>query len=205
MLFLVAAVILMPAGKAWSSMAVSDEPEHEYASIVERTLVFNDFTFKTPDGGLFNLREYAKGKRLVIVNFSAGWCKNSNMNGPVVQRLFEKYKDRGLGVVLVMEYSDAEEVQAHLDRIGVSYPVAVESDSRDNREKTTHFMYRTSVGDKRKWGTPFYVIIDSRDVQEDRPGAPLASRVYTVSGEIIESEAENFIETRLNGSRPTSL
>lgn len=188
------------ARSANSSKQGPDDSEHEYAPIVEQKLDFQDFTLQTPEGGLFNLREYAEGKRVVIVNFSAAWCRNSNMNGPVVQRLYEKYKDRGLGVVFVMEYSNPEEARVHLNRVGVSYPVAFESRSRDEREKTTHFMYRTSVGDKRKWGTPFYAIIDTRDIQQGRAGAPLASRIHTVAGEIIEAEANTFLEARLGAA-----
>jgi hypothetical protein len=39
------------------------------------------------------------------------------------------------------------------------------------------------------------VIIDARDLQAE--GNLLARRVHTVSGEIIEAEAEKFIEQRL--------
>jgi hypothetical protein len=57
------------------------------------------------------------------------------------------------------------------------------------------------VGDKRKWGTPFYVILDARDILPAGTGQLLARRVHTVSGEIIESEAEQFLSSRLAGSK----
>ncbi|HEU4391388.1 MAG TPA: TlpA disulfide reductase family protein [Blastocatellia bacterium] len=173
------------------------EEEHEYAPIVASNLDYHDFSYKTLDGKPVSLREYLDGKRLVIVDYAAAWCKNTNYNGPVVKRLYDKYKDRGLGVVVVMEYSDPEEIRIHINRIGIDYPVVIETKSREEREKSTHYKYRSGVGDKRKWGTPFYVLIDSRDVVPPVPQLPVAVRVYTASGELIETEAERFIELHL--------
>jgi glutathione peroxidase-family protein len=186
------AVLFMSALKP-----TAQEQDHEYAPIVSSSLDYHDFSYKTLEGKPVNLREYMEGKRLVIVNYSAGWCKNSNYGGPVVKRLYDKYKDRGLGVIAVMEYSDPEEIKIHINRIGIDYPVVIETQSRDDREKTIHYKYRSAVGDKRKWGTPFFVIIDSRDVVPPVPQLPLAVRVHTASGELIETEAERFIEEHL--------
>jgi peroxiredoxin len=178
----------------FTSLAQTDQQEHEYAPIMETRLVFNDFTYKGLDGRELNLRDYASGKQVIIVNFSAAWCKNSNLNGPVLQRLYEKYKDRGLGVVGVMEYSDPEEIRIHINRIGITYPVVVETYSREDRDKTQHFKYRTAVADKRKWGTPFYALIDARSIEPPRAGAPLTTRLHVIAGEMIESEIEGFIQ-----------
>jgi len=191
----------MAAYAASNPVAVSDTPEP--APITEQKLDFYDFTLKTTDGQSFNLRDYAAGKRVTVVAYVAGWCPNSNQNGHVIKRLYDKYRERGLGVVVVTEYSDAEEVRIHVNRIGIDYPVVMETKGRGNRKDSLHFKYRRAVGDKRKWGTPFYIIIPARDVQAAAPKAPLARHVYTVSGEIIESEAERFIERQL-GEAPTA-
>src|SRR5512138_2514006 len=103
----------------------NDEPE--IAPIVERQLDVSDFTLKTSDGRSFNLREYARDKRLMIVAYVAGWCPNSNRNGHVLKRLYDKFHRRGLGVVVVMEYSDPSEIAIHMNRIGIDYPVVVET------------------------------------------------------------------------------
>lgn len=180
------------------ALPFSDEPEP--APIVERKLDFYDINFKPTEGGAFNLRDYASGKRIVIVSFIAGWCGNSNRNGHVLKRLYDKYHERGLGAVVVTEYSDADEVRIHINRIGIDYPVVTETTSRGDRKDSQHYKYRRAVGDKRKWGTPFYVILDARDIENSTPKAPLARRAFTVSGEIVESEAEAFIEQRLNAT-----
>lgn len=191
-------VVLAVASSNASALPFNNDPEP--APIVERKLDFYDFNLKTTEGNPFNLRDYAMGKRIVIVGFVAGWCANSNRNGHVLKRLYDKYHERGLGAVIVTEYSDADEVRIHINRIGIDYPVVTETSSRDDRKDSRHYKYRHAVGDKRKWGTPFYVILDARDIETAAPKSPLARHVFTVSGEIVEPEAEAFIEQRLNGN-----
>ncbi len=190
---LIILAVMVPKAPA---LPFSDEPEP--APIVERKLDFYDINFKTTEGAAFSLRNYASGKRIVIVSFIAGWCGNSNRNGHVLKRLYDKYHERGLGAVVVTEYSDADEVRIHINRIGIDYPVVTETTSRGDRKDSQHYKYRRAVGDKRKWGTPFYVILDARDIETSAVKTPLARRAFTVSGEIVESEAEAFIEQHLN-------
>jgi peroxiredoxin len=190
-------ILIALAVVAANAPALSLNSDPEPAPIVERQMDFYDFNFKAADGRAFNLRDYATGKRVVIVSFVAGWCSNSNRNGHVLKRLYDKYRDRGLGAVVVTEYSDADEVRIHVNRIGIDYPVVMETSSRGDRKDSRHYKYRHSVGDKRKWGTPFYVILDARDIEASAPKAPLARRVFTVSGELVEAEAEAFIEQHI--------
>jgi glutathione peroxidase-family protein len=192
---LVAAALLGLQSAGVSRAMFNDEPEP--APIVERKLEVFDFTLKTAEGRAFNLREYAQDKRTVIVAYVAGWCPNSNRNGHVLKRLYDKYHNRGLGVVVVMEYSDASEVAMHVNRIGIDYPVVIETNRQGQRKDSQHYKYRRKVEDKRKWGTPFYVLIDTRDVEAAALKQPLARHVWTVSGEMVEAEAATFIENHL--------
>jgi peroxiredoxin len=175
----------------------TDDAKPDYAPIIERKLDYYDFTYKTVDGGSFDLRDYAKGKSVVIVEYLAGWCPNSNRNGHIVERLWTKYREGGLGLVGVAEYSDADELRIHIGRIGIDYPFVVDTRKREQRKDSSHYKYRHAVGDKRKWGTPFYVIIDTRDIEQATINGPLARRVYTVSGELVEDEADQFIRERI--------
>ena len=96
-----------------------------------------------------------------------------------------------------MEYSDSSEITMHINRIGIDYPVVIETNRQGQRKDSQHYKYRRRVDDKRKWGTPFYVLIDTRDTESASANQPLARRVWTVSGEIVEAEAETFIENHL--------
>jgi len=175
----------------------STKDDAEFAPIIERKIDFYNFDYRTVDGHTFDLRDYFKRKSLVIIAYVAGWCPNSNRNGHVIEKAWSVYRDRGLGVVGVAEYSDPDELRIHINRIGIDYPVVVETKDRNHRKDSLHYRYRHAVGDKRKWGTPFYVIVDTRDIEAGSPTGLLARRVYTVSGEVEESELERFIHPRL--------
>lgn len=206
-LLLVTAVMLAapPVGahrllEARATLA-TDDAKPDYAPIIDRKLDYYDFTYQTVEGISFDLRDYAQGKSVVIVEYLAGWCPNSNRNGHIVERLWTKYRERGLGVVGVAEYSDADELRIHIGRIGIDYTFVVETRKREQRKDSSHYKYRHAVGDKRKWGTPFYVIIDTRDIEIAAPGGPLARRVYTVSGELVEADADQFIRERVGDAQ----
>jgi len=172
---------------------ITDHNTPEYAPIVERNLDFYEFKFVTIDGSAFDLRGYLKGKSLVIIEYFAGWCPNSNRNGHVLERLWTKYRDRGLGVVGVAEYSDEAELRIHINRIGIDYPIVVETKKLGQRKDSSHYRYRHAVGDKRKWGTPFYVIIDTRDIETSGVNGLITRKVYTVSGELEEESTDQFL------------
>jgi hypothetical protein len=198
---LITAPVVLPAGipiEHKTSLVPQRDPDS--APIVQRKLDFYDFTYETVAGNSFDLRAYARDKALVIVEYLAGWCPNSNRNGHIMQRLWTRYRERGLGVVGVAEYSSAAELQTHINRIGIDYPMVIETSKRYQRKHTSHYKYRQAAGDNRKWGTPFYVIIEARDIEPATNG-PLARRVYTVSGEIVEAEADQFIRERIAESR----
>ena len=182
---------------AWEK---TDHNKPEYAPILERNLDFYGFNYSTVEGGSFDLNEHLRGKQLIIVEYFAGWCENSNRNGHVIQRLWAKYRDRGLGVIGVAEYSDAAELRIHINRIGIDYPVVVETKKLGQRKDSSHYRYRRAVGDKRKWGTPFYVIIDARNVEQGGPNGLIARRVYTASGELEEESTDQFLSKALTRS-----
>ncbi len=63
-----------------------------------------------------------KGKP-VLLDFWAFWCGPCRMEGPIVDRVAEKYKDRGLAVVGVSVDGDDEEVKSGARAAHMTYPV----------------------------------------------------------------------------------
>lgn len=170
---------------------------HEYAPLVERKIDYKDWTFKSlKDGSPVNLRELAKGKKLLLVVYFAPWCGNWKMQAPVVARLYKEYSKHGFEVVAVSEYASPEDSRAYFESAGgAPYTVVVESEGREARDKTTHYGYRQACQDSRRWGSPFSVFLEPARLNPT--GEVLTEKAWVVGGELIEQEAEQFIREKL--------
>ena len=179
-----------------TARVVRAQDGHEYAPVVETTLNYKDWTFKSlKDGAPVNLREWSKGKKLLMVVYFAPWCGNWKMEATVVARLYDKYKKDGFDVVAVSEYGTQEQTRAFFGEQGAPYPVVVESETREERDKTTHYGYRQSCGDSRRWGSPMNVFLEPKRL--NKKGDVLTEKAFVVVGELIETDAEQFIRDRL--------
>ena len=185
--------------------ASAQDDGHEYAPIKEQQINYKDWTLKTyPAGEPLNLRQWARGKRLVLVAYFAPWCGNWKLEAPVVARLYEKYHPFGFDVIAVSEYGTPADRQAFFHDNPVPYTVVVESDAREARDKTTHYGYRQLTGDTRKWGSPYNVFLVPGTLKRD--GDLLTEKAWVVGGELVEAEAEQFIREKLKlkaGDAPT--
>jgi thiol-disulfide isomerase/thioredoxin len=171
---------------------------HEYAPLLEQKIDYKDWTFNSlKDGTPTTLRELAKGKKLVMVVYFAPWCGNWRAEAPTVFKLYDKYKAQGFEVVGVSEYGSADDSRKYFESQGgaAPFPVVVESEATDAREKTTHFGYRQTAGDPRKWGSPFNVFLEPAKL--NKTGDVLTEKAWVVGGELIEKDAEQFIRERL--------
>lgn len=172
---------------------------HEYAPIVEKTVNYeswtlNDLVTNKP----VSLRSLMEAKRLVMVLYFAPWCPNWRHEAPVAARLYDKYKSQGFEIVAVSEYAPAADSRAYFGSKGAPYPVVVESESRDDRDKTPHFTYRQRTGDTRKWGSPWNIFLDPAKCNS--AGDVLTEKAFVVNGELIEDEADKFIADRLKSN-----
>jgi peroxiredoxin len=193
------AAAMMLAAPPIPLRAAQAETEHQYARLREVKLELKDFSFPTPTGATLNLRDAARGKRLVIVSYFAAWCHNSNYDVTTLNELYLKYREQGLAVVGVCEYSSAEELRGFVDRHQPIYPICFEStDQIKDRSTTTHHRYRKQANDKRKWGTPFNLVISASEIEER--GETVARRVRVAAGELIKAEVEELIRQQLSAS-----
>jgi len=169
---------------------------HEYAPIQEKKINYKDWTYKRMGTGEpVNLREWSKGKKLVLVVYLAPWCNNWKMEAPVVERLYDKYKAHGFDVIGVSNYGTERDQQIHFKDKTPPYTVVIESDTREARDKTTHYAYRQLTGDARKWGSPYNIFLVPSKLKEE--GDVLTEKAWVNNGELIEEEADEFIRKRL--------
>ncbi len=59
-----------------------------------------DFSIKDTDGNLFSLAN-ERGKKTILIVFWSIFCEPCRAEMPAIQKLYEKYKDKGLDVISV--------------------------------------------------------------------------------------------------------
>ncbi|MDX2161880.1 MAG: TlpA disulfide reductase family protein [bacterium] len=87
-----------------------------------------DFTITTFDGAPFNLA--AQRGNVVVVNFWASWCAPCRDEAPLLEQLWQDYRDRGV-VVVGVAYSDVDSnSQAFIREFGITYPNGPDTGTR---------------------------------------------------------------------------
>jgi len=170
--------------------------QNEQAPIVEKEIVYKNWALKNvKNDGETNLRDFAKGKKLVMVVYFAPWCPNWRHDAPMLERFYEKYKAAGLGIIGVGEYDTVAAMKTNLDSLKITFPVVYESEARTDKQKTAHYEYRKSTGDTRNWGSPWYIFLEPSLLEEQ--GDVLVKKTSVINGELIELEGERFVRQKL--------
>ena len=105
-----------------------------------------DFTLRALDGP--NLRLQVQRGRVVLVNFWATWCGPCRKEMPHLNRLADKYRASGLvllGINVDDDVRNATEVAA---KLGVKFPVLLDTDKKVSRLYDLNSMPSTMVIDR---------------------------------------------------------
>lgn len=114
-----------------------------------------DFAITTFDGQDLSLNDL-RGQ-IVVLNFWASWCGPCRVEAPDLQRIHERYQDRGV-VVVGITYTDTDAKSlAFMDEFGMTYPNGPDRGNRisdryniqgvpetfviDREGKVAHFIY----------------------------------------------------------------
>ena len=174
---------------------------HEYSPLVEKTVNYKNWKLpnlmtQEPE----DLRSVMAGKKLVMIVYFAPWCGNWKHEAPIAAKLYEKYKAQGFQVIGISEYAASTDTASYFGGKEPPYPVFVESESRDDKQKTPHYGYRQLTGDTRNWGSPWNIFLEPDKVNAN--GEVLTEKAFVVNGELIEEEVDKFIASKLGP--PTS-
>jgi peroxiredoxin len=179
-----------------SEHQVSDAQKKELKELFQ----FKDFFGTAMDGRYVNLNQPKekgyKPSRVLIMSYVAEWCKNCNYEAPYLRDLYNKYHSRGLEIVARSEYSEVAKMKEVVARHQTPYPVITGSViSYDERQKirmeTFQYLLRSTLGDKRMWGTPFSIIVINGDMQNP----------YIVMGEMKAEQVDPLVEKALKTSQ----
>ena len=186
------------------SSSIARAQSHEYSPLVEKTVNYKNWKLqnlvtKEPE----DLRKVMAGKKLVMIVYFAPWCGNWKNEAPIAAKLYEKYKDKGFQVIGISEYAAAKETATYFGEKEPPYPVFVESETRDDKQKTAHYGYRQLTGDTRNWGSPWNIFLEPDKVNAN--GEVLTEKAFVVNGELIEDEVDKFIASKLGATSATAI
>ncbi|HUR98632.1 MAG TPA: TlpA disulfide reductase family protein [Pyrinomonadaceae bacterium] len=169
---------------------------NEQSPIVDKEIAYKNWVYKNVQTGAdIDLRNFANGKKLVVVVYFAPWCPNWKHDVRFVQSMYDKYKGSGLEVIAVGEYDPVDSIKAHIAEYKLTFPVVWESDARTAKQTTSHYEYRKAVGDTRNWGSPWYIFLEGSKLE--RSGPVIVKKAPVVNGELIQPDAEKFIREKL--------
>jgi peroxiredoxin len=87
-----------------------------------------DFTLRALDGP--NLRLQEQRGRVVMVNFWATWCGPCRQEMPQLNKLYDKYKSAGFVLLGVNVDDDARNAAGVAGKLGVKFPVLLDTDKK---------------------------------------------------------------------------
>ena len=70
--------------------------------------------------------------KVVLIDFWATWCPPCRVAMPHLQKVWEKYKDRGV-IVIALTADDERRVASFIKQAGYTFPVALDDRGRTNR------------------------------------------------------------------------
>ena len=86
-----------------------------------------DFSVPLLDGSTFRLSDY-RGQA-VWINFWATWCPPCRAEMPDVEEVYQSYQGQGLKVVALSIGEARRDVQAYVDRTGLTFNIGLDSDT----------------------------------------------------------------------------
>lgn len=149
-----------------------------------------NFVLEDTTGKVQDFYKFLKGKNIVLLTFLRADCPNSHFELPNIEKNYEKFKSKGFDVFSIMEYSSDDLLKNYLTTYnpGITTTLGTRTkEDEDIRFLTDHYRLRKSLGDTRKWGTPFSFLIKDGDLRN----------VWYVGGEFNPGDLEKFLEENL--------
>ena len=132
-----------------ASVAAAEQPPLGHKmNPVSPPLAAPGFTLPDMDGEMHTLDDF-RGK-VVMLNFWATWCPPCRREMPSMQRLYEKYHERGLAVIAVNQFEDPDLVFEFTGRLSLepTFPILFDRESRVSEQYRVKGLPTTYLLDK---------------------------------------------------------
>ena len=106
------------------------------------------FSLPDLDGRTVTVPDDLRGKA-VIVHFWADWCQFCLEEMPALDSLYRQYRDKGLVIIAVNVGQSAAAARAYAQRVGISYPVLLDGESRTAKQYGVQGLPRTFFLDRK--------------------------------------------------------
>jgi peroxiredoxin len=90
------------------------------------------FTLMSIDGGQQRISDF-KGK-IILLNFWATWCPNCREEMPSLEKLWEKYRSKGLVVIAISVDRNRGEIRSFAQEQGLTFPILLDPDGAVRKE-----------------------------------------------------------------------
>ncbi len=134
-----------------------------YAAPIAPGALAPDFTLRTLGGP--NLRLQEQRGRVVLVNFWATWCAPCRQEMPHLSKLYDKYGSSGFVLLGVNVDDDTRNAVDLATKLGLKFPVSLDSDKKVSRLYDLSAMPSTVLIDRE--GRVRYVHRGYKDGYED--------------------------------------
>jgi peroxiredoxin len=105
-----------------------------------------DFTLRTMGGP--NMRLAEQRGRVVMINFWATWCGPCRQEMPELAKLYDKYKSSGFVLMGVNVDDDTRNAVALAEKLGVRFPVLLDTDKAVSKAYDLSTMPSTVIIDR---------------------------------------------------------
>lgn len=97
-----------------------EEEKGVRTSLPEEGDIAPSFSITLLDGGEFKLGNH-KGKPMVV-NFWASWCKPCRDEAPALEKVYTRYRDKGVGFIGIAIYDTEEKAREYIKEFGITFP-----------------------------------------------------------------------------------
>jgi peroxiredoxin len=115
-------------------------------SAIAPSSIAPDFTLRTMSGP--NMRLAEQRGRVVMINFWATWCGPCRQEMPELAKLYDKYKSSGFVLMGVNVDDDTKNAVALAEKLGVKFPVLLDTDKTVSKAYDLSTMPSTVIIDR---------------------------------------------------------